>query len=224
MVPVQEYNSEWPEGTIFQQNPRAGRTVKEGQKLTLKISLGTEWVKVPETAGSAREDAEATLKSQGLTVQAYPVQDSSVAVDTVLYTVPAAGETVEGGTTVAMYVAQAKIVTERQVPSVTGLSLTDALTKLTSMNLVPRQVEAPSSEPQGTVLSQSPAPGTQVRMGTTITITISSGISQAELDAQAAAAAAEQQMLAQQQAQEQGWYEQDENGNWYHVGPDGQPD
>lgn len=220
MVPVQEYNSEWPEGTIFQQNPRAGRTVKEGQKLTLKISLGTEWVKVPETAGYAREDAEATLKSQGLTVQAYPVQDSSVAVDTVLYTVPAAGETVEGGTTVAMYVAQAKIVTERQVPSVTGLSLTDALTRLTSMNLVPRQVEAPSAEPKGTVLAQSPSPGTQVRMGTTVTITVSSGISQAELDAQAAAAAAAQQ----QQAQEEGWYEQDENGNWYHVGPDGQPD
>lgn len=39
---VYEYNDA-PEGTIFQQNPKQGRTVKAGQKVTLKVSLGTQW-------------------------------------------------------------------------------------------------------------------------------------------------------------------------------------
>ena len=49
---VQEYNSSYPAGTIFQQSPAAGRTVKEQQKITLKVSLGTEYVTLPDVSGN----------------------------------------------------------------------------------------------------------------------------------------------------------------------------
>ena len=39
---LEEYNSSYPAGTIIRQNPKAGRTVKEGQKITLTVSLGTQ--------------------------------------------------------------------------------------------------------------------------------------------------------------------------------------
>ena len=214
---VQEYNSEYPEGTIFFQTPRAGRTVKEGQKLTLKVSLGTEWVPVPETAGMSRADAEELLKSRGLTVQSYPIQEDSVATNTVVYTQPAAGETVMGGSTITMYVSTPKIKTERTVPSLAGKMVDAARTELAAQNLIAKVVQQVSGEPEGTVLSQSPVGGTQVKMNTPVTLYVSTGITQEEIDAAAAAAAAEQ-------AAQEGWWDQDENGNWYHVGPDGQPD
>lgn len=214
---VTEYSSEYPEGTIFSQSPRAGRTIKEGQKLTLKVSLGTEWIPVPETSGMSRADAEEMLKSRGLMVQSYPIQEDSVATNTVVYTEPAAGETVIGGSTIKMYVSMPTIKTERTVPSLAGKMVDDARTQLAAQNLIAKVVQQVSGEPEGTVLSQSPVGGTQVKMNTPVTLYVSTGITQEQIDA------ALQEQQAQQAAQE-GWWEEDENGNWYHVGPDGQPD
>ena len=56
---VYEYNDA-PEGTIFQQNPKQGRTVKAGQKVTLKVSLGTQWVTVPDVKTYVSDDAKKT--------------------------------------------------------------------------------------------------------------------------------------------------------------------
>ena len=92
-----------------------------------------------------------------------------------------------------------------------------ARTELAAQNLIAKVVQQVSGEPEGTVLSQSPVGGTQVKMNTPVTLYVSTGITQEEIDAAAAAA-------AEQAAQEGGWWDQDENGNWYHVGPDGQPD
>ena len=53
----EEYSDE-PAGTIVKQNPKAGRTVKEGQKITLTVSLGTQYITIPETKNMVAEDAE----------------------------------------------------------------------------------------------------------------------------------------------------------------------
>lgn len=176
MTPIYEYNSRYPEGTIFQQNPKPGRTVKEGQKLTLKISMGTEWVTVPETKNMASTDAEKTLKDLGLTVVKTPMQDETVAADAVIYSAPAAGEKVEGGTTITIYVSRAKIDIVKQVPSVTGIDVSKARMLLAQRNLVPKVIEQPSAEAAGTVLSQSPAAGSQAKINTPVTLIVSSGV------------------------------------------------
>lgn len=97
---AEEYNSTYPAGTIIRQNPKAGRTVKEGQKITLTVSLGTQYVTIPETKNMVASDAEQTLKDMGLNVLQKPMQDNTVANGAVIYTSPAAGETVEGDSTV----------------------------------------------------------------------------------------------------------------------------
>lgn len=176
MTPVYEYNSRYPEGTIFQQNPKPGRTVKEGQKLTLKISMGTEWVTIPETKNMASSDAEDTLKALGLTVVKSPMQDSSVATDAVIYSTPAAGEQVEGGTTITIYVSRAVISTDKTVPSVTGITVSKARTVLAQSNLVPKVVMQASTEPVDTVLSQSPSAGSMAKINTAVTLVVSSGV------------------------------------------------
>ena len=173
---AEEYNSTYPAGTIIRQNPKAGRTVKEGQKITLTVSLGTQYVTIPETKNMVAEDAEQTLKDMGLNVLQKPMQDNTVANGAVIYTSPAAGETVEGDSTVILYVSRAVINNTNGVPSVTGKTLDDAKNDLKVLNFSVRVIEQASSEPAGTVLSQTPTAGTKARVSSIITLVVSTGV------------------------------------------------
>lgn len=173
---AEEYNSTYPAGTIIRQNPKAGRTVKEGQKITLTVSLGTQYVTIPETKNMVAEDAEQTLKDMGLNVLQKPMQDNTVANGAVIYTSPAAGETVEGDSTVILYVSRAVISNTNYVPSVTGKTLDDAKNDLKVLNFSVRTIEQASDQPAGTVLSQTPQAGTEARVSSIITLVVSTGV------------------------------------------------
>ncbi|WP_300250730.1 Stk1 family PASTA domain-containing Ser/Thr kinase [uncultured Subdoligranulum sp.] len=173
---LEEYNSSYPAGTIIRQNPKAGRTVKEGQKITLTVSLGTQYVTVPETKNMVAEDAEQTLKDMGLNVLQKPMQDNTVASGSVIYSSPAAGETVEGGSTVILYTSRAVAQSTVMVPSLTGKTIEDARNDVRDLNVSIRTVDQASSEPAGTVLSQSPAAGSEVRISAVITLVVSTGV------------------------------------------------
>ena len=172
---VYEYNDA-PEGTIFQQNPKQGRTVKAGQKVTLKVSLGTQWVTVPDVKSYVSDDAKKTLQDSGLQVVSKYVEDESVAAGTVVYTEPAGGETVEGGSTVNMYIARSKRDNMVSVTSVTGLQVSEGTADLQRQNLVVSVVEQPSSEAEGTILNQEPAAGTQVRIRSTVRLYVATAM------------------------------------------------
>lgn len=172
---VYEYNDA-PEGTIFQQNPKQGRTVKAGQKVTLKVSLGTQWVTVPDVKTYVSDDAKKTLQDSGLQVVSKYVEDESVAAGTVVYTEPAGGETVEGGSTVNMYIARSKRDNMVSVTSVTGLQVSEGTADLQRQNLVVSVVEQPSSEAEGTILNQEPAAGTQVRIRSTVRLYVATAM------------------------------------------------
>ena len=171
----EEYSDE-PAGTIIKQNPKAGRTVKEGQKITLTVSLGTQYVTIPETKNMVAEDAEQTLKDMGLRVTKKPMVDATVAPGAVIYTQPAAGETVTGDSMVIVYVGRQEKDKYSNVPSLTGKTLDVARNEIKNLNLSIRVVEQASEQPEGTVLSQSPAAGSQVRITSAITLVVSTGV------------------------------------------------
>lgn len=175
---VYEYNSQYDEGVIYQQNPKSGRTVKEGQTITLKVSLGTLWVQIPDSViGMTQDEAEQALKDLGVNnVVSSFVIDDSVTSGTVVRTSPEAGQQVEGDATVTLYIAQPKIETTKLVPTVEGLEVEKARSTLANMQLVPSIIEQPSDQPAGTVLSQSPAGGTEVRIGSSVRLYVSSGV------------------------------------------------
>ena len=171
----EEYSSE-PAGTIIRQTPKAGRTVKEKQRIVLTVSLGTQYVTIPETKNMVAEDAEQTLKDMGLRVTKKPMSDNTVANGAVVYSQPSSGETVEGGTTVILYVSRSEVAKESQVPSLTGKTIEEARNEVKGLNLSIRTVEQPSEQPEGTVLSQSPDAGTMVRKSSVITLVVSTGV------------------------------------------------
>ena len=171
----EEYSSE-PAGTIIRQTPKAGRTVKEKQRIVLTVSLGTQYVTIPETKNMVAEDAEQTLKDMGLRVTKKPMSDNSVANGAVVYTQPAAGETVEGDSTVILYVSRSEVSKESQVPSLTGKTIEEARNQVKGLNLSIRTIEQASEQPAGTVLSQSPDAGSTVRKSSVITLVVSTGV------------------------------------------------
>lgn len=173
---IEEYNSNYPAGVIFQQSPAAGRTVKEQQKITLKVSLGTEYVTLVDVAGEDKATAKQTLTDLGVSVVTKREVNDSVAEGTVIRTDPAAGTQVEGGSTVILYVARPTINTTVIVPSVEGMDDGKARSELRGMNLVTKVIEQASDQPQGTVLSQSPSAGTSVTINSVVVLYVSSGI------------------------------------------------
>ena len=119
------------------------------------------------------EDAEQTLKDMGLRVTKKPMSDNSVANGAVVYTQPAAGETVEGDSTVILYVSRSEVSKESQVPSLTGKTIEEARNEVKGLNLSIRTIEQASEQPAGTVLSQSPDAGSTVRKSSVITLVVS---------------------------------------------------
>lgn len=170
------YNSNHEAGVIYMQSPRAGRTVKEGQTVTLTVSLGTQWVEVPNLLNWDSSDAQDLLKENNLAVRINYQMNDSVATGTVFQTEPAAGTTVEANTVVTLYVAQAQVDLEREVPSVEGLELTEAKSLISAAGLVPVIEEVPSTDPKDTVVSQSIAGGSKVKILTRITLQVSTGV------------------------------------------------
>lgn len=173
---VYEYNSSYPAGTIFQQSPAAGRTVKEKQKITLKVSRGTEIITLPDVGGYDKDTAKQTLVDLGVSVTTRRETNDSVAEGTVIRTEPAAGSSVEGGSTVVLYVAKPTRVTTASVPSVEGLDETDARNAINTANLVPAVREVNSEQPAGTVIEQNPSAGDTVSLYSVVVLYVSTGV------------------------------------------------
>ena len=172
----QEYNSNYAAGTIYKQSPVSGRTVREGQTVTLTVSLGTQYVTVPDLTNYVQADAEQQLKSLGVSVLVTQAVDETVASGAVIRTDPAAGTQVEAGSTVVVYISRPQVATTTQVPSLSGMSAEDARTLLVQNHLgLGSQSEEYSSQPAGTVISQNPAAGSTVKLNSRVNITVSAG-------------------------------------------------
>ena len=172
----EEYNSNYAAGYIYKQSPVSGRTVREGQSVTLTVSLGTQYVTVPDLTNYVQTDAEQQLKALGVSVLVTQAVDTSVASGAVIRTDPAAGTQVAAGSTVILYISRPQVSTTTKVPSLTGMNVDDARTLLVQNHLgLGSQSEEYSDQPAGTVLSQNPAAGTTAKLNSRVNVVVSAG-------------------------------------------------
>ena len=177
----EEYNSNYAAGYIYKQSPVSGRTVREGQSVTLTVSLGTQYVTVPDLTNYVQTDAEQQLKALGVSVLVTQAVDTSVASGAVIRTDPAAGTQVAAGSTVILYISRPQVSTTTKVPSLTGMSVDDARTLLVQNHLgLGSQSEEYSDQPAGTVLSQNPAAGTTAKLNSRVNVVVSAGAAPAQ--------------------------------------------
>lgn len=152
-------------GLVCAQQPDAGRTVKQGQRLTVCVSLGPQWITVPDLKGQPRDEALAALREQGLSVTVQFLADNTIQPYIVVRTEPAAGGQLLAGQAVKVTVSRPVPDPYRQVPDVTGMTAAEARAALRQRDLT--AIVRPSGG-QGTVRRQDPAFATLVRAFTPV--------------------------------------------------------
>ena len=173
----QSYSNDYAAGYVYKQSPVAGRTVREGQSVTLTVSLGIQSVTVPDVTNYLQADAEQQLKNLGVSVLVTQAVEPTVASGSVIRTDPAAGSQVAAGSTVVVYVSRPQVSTTAKVPSLVGLSsVNDARTLLVQNKLgLGSTTEQYSVKPAGTIIAQNPAAGSTVKVNSRVSVTVSAG-------------------------------------------------
>jgi serine/threonine-protein kinase len=159
---------------VVDQDPNPAEEAEEGSTVTLEVSGGPGTVRVPTVRGLPQAVAIETLEKRDLKATVDRRPSDTIEKGIAIRTVPAAGEVVERGERVQLFVSSGPEQVE--VPDVTGLSRDSAEDLLVKAGLEVAVEEQESEEPEDDVISQNPAAGTEVDRGTTVTITVSTGI------------------------------------------------
>jgi len=159
--------------TVLEQDPLPDSRVSEGSTVTLSVSTGPALVAVPAVAGSEQARAERILEEAGLKPVVERKSSADVEVGVAIGTEPEGGTEISIGSRVTLLIS--KGIAKSTVPDLTGLSLEAALDALEEADLGSSVVEREDSAPAGQVVSQSPAPGTKVKRGSSVTVFVSSG-------------------------------------------------
>ncbi len=171
--------SDKKDGTILEQDVKAGDTVKRGSQINVVIAgkgdSTSEMVKVPSVIGKTKSSAKSTLESAGFSVTfEYGDYNDSVAADVVTAQSPSAKKQAAKGSTVTVTLSPGqKPIT---VPNVVGASQSQAESALAGAGLKYTYADSQYSDtvPAGNVISQTKS-GETVAAGTTITLTLSKG-------------------------------------------------
>ena len=190
-----------PRGTVAAQNPAAGKPVTKGSRVTLSVSKGQPAKPVPDVVGQSESEAASVLKAAGFDpdVQRVPSEEPT---GTVVAQKPKAGEKQPGGTHVLLNVSAgpksssppattapaattpARTSTQPKtpaqpaavsVPDLEGKTLQEARLAMRQAGLVTEIRYVPSDLPAGTVVAQAKEPGTTVKRGAHMLITVSQG-------------------------------------------------
>ncbi len=162
--------SERPAGTVIAQQPAAGEAIEQGQAVNVTISTGRERSTVPQLVGlTSLDDVRIALSDFGLVLGAISEADSNQPGGYVLEQNPGEGTQVAAGSAVDIVVSSGLV----EVPDVTGATEAQARSDLAQAGFEVQVVEQESSSSApGTVLAQSPQPGTQLARGSLVTITV----------------------------------------------------
>lgn len=171
--------SDEKDGTILDQDVKAGDTVKRGSQINVVIAgkgdSTSEMVKIPSVIGKTKSSAKSTLESAGFSVTfEYGDYNNSVAADVVTAQSPSAKKQAAKGSTVTVTLSPGqKPIT---VPNVVGASQSQAESALAGAGLKYTYADSQYSDtvPAGSVISQTKS-GETVAAGTTVTLTLSKG-------------------------------------------------
>ena len=171
--------SDEKDGTILDQDVKAGDTVKRGSQINVVIAgkgdNTSEMVKIPSVIGKTKSSAKSTLESAGFSVTfEYGDYNDSVAADVVTAQSPSAKNQAAKGSTVTVTLSPGqKPIT---VPNVVGASQSQAESALAGAGLKYTYADSQYSDTVavGNVISQTKS-GETVAAGTTITLTLSKG-------------------------------------------------
>lgn len=169
-------SDKYAEGEIAEQLTEANEKVAKNTEIQVYVSSGKEVkeVTVPDVTNQSEADAQKVLGDLNLIVDSQAKYDDTVEAGKVISTDPAAGQTLQEGKKIIMYVSQGK--EQVKVPKLVDSSYDDAVAKLADAGLNAGNVtEEYSDKAAGTVLSQAQESGSKVDKGSYVDFVISKG-------------------------------------------------
>lgn len=173
------YHETVPAGRIISQDPRPDQPAKEGRTIFGVVSLGPEFVQVPDVVGLSLREAKLAITQEALvlgTVQ--DAFDPNVPTGFVISQSPEGNTRLTKRASVDLVVSKGtEPVTTLPLPDFRGLPLADVRTRLAELglqlgNTVP---DFSATVPADHVIDQNPPPETQVETNFAIDFVISQG-------------------------------------------------
>jgi len=158
---------------VLDQDPNAGEEAEKGSTIILEVSRGPGNVLVPTVSGLPREQALKELEKADLKVSVEERSSDEIREGYAVRTTPEAGRQVVKGSRVTLFVSTGP--EQVAVPDVTGISRESAEDSLRAEGLKVVVREEASDTPEGEVVAQDPAAGSEVDAGSRVTITVSTG-------------------------------------------------
>ena len=171
---IQVQSDEVESGKVIETNPKAGSTVKEKSKVTIKVSSGKEAVIMKDYRNKTYETARDELKKLGFTVEKKEENSDSVEVGKVISQSIAPNQKVEGKDTVVTLVVS-KGETSIKMANLKGYTREGAIEYASTNNLNLTITEEENDATVDTVISQSIREGSDIKKGTPLTIVLSKG-------------------------------------------------
>jgi eukaryotic-like serine/threonine-protein kinase len=187
-------NAHVPSGSVVGTTPPAGTIVAKGSRVSVVVSSGPGIVALPNVVGKKSSEATKILRDEGFRPTVQSQSSDTVAKGLVISTDPAADTEVQAGGPVTVLVSSGP--QEASVPGVTGETQANATAALAAAGFKVKVAKREVAEPAaGTVVSQSPSAGSQLKVGEQVTIVVAqapkqmpvpSVVGQSEAQAQAA--------------------------------------
>ncbi|MFP4382941.1 MAG: PASTA domain-containing protein [Spirochaetia bacterium] len=188
MITLQEYHLQpWiqlrtssdpsSKGKVLNQKPSPGTVVKVGKRIQLSVSQGALIDEVEDFIG--QELNEVKLHFQTI----FSSQDPLMEVGTVSYVFdeadpgtivgqfPDPGTRITGFTPVDFWISRGPNIDVVEMPDLLEVSYDEVITRLADRG-IPFRFVLEDEEGNGTVISQNPAPGTEIDLNTVATLTI----------------------------------------------------
>jgi serine/threonine-protein kinase len=169
---VRQYNRSENETFVFAQTPQPGERTQKGNFVTIYVSAGPPQTTVPSVVGEQVDQALSDLQDAKLKGKTVNV-DSDKPEGQVISQSPTAGASVDENSRVTLRVSKGPVPVA--VPSVIGFSFESANSTLLGRGFAVSRTDVKSDDPKGTVVAQSPGPGTFQPPGTTIKLSVSKG-------------------------------------------------
>lgn len=186
---VRQYDPSLPREVVLEQNPEAHQQVKPGRRVYLNVNSGdTPRLRMPNLVHLSRRQAINQIEAHQL--QVGPIRIDSIPSpykNTVTRQRPAPGDTVRQGSSVRLWISPGQGEEIVEVPDVRGIPLAQADSLLLLAHRL-RTVLVNDTTGMGEqnapvrVSRQRPQPGTSVRAGTEIRLTVNTSRPLAQTD------------------------------------------
>ncbi len=174
---TEDFNNDYAEGLVYEQNPTAGRMVKEGTVVNLKISKGIKEVTIPDLYNQDYLTAIAQLTDLKILYDVQQIFSDTYAEGRIVKTDPPKESKITNDTRVILYVSKGSETGTVVVPEgMVGMNIEDAKRMLDTFGLKVGDVSpVESTLAAGTVLAHDPPANSEVDKNSTVNFTVSAG-------------------------------------------------